>query len=141
MARGRYITKGQRHLLEFAKQAKGSHFTAQEVSDYLANVGNPISTTTLYRQLSKLVEEGSLKKYQLDAGLSACYEYVDHGHDCKSSHCAHLKCSQCGKLEHLSCDEVELVRSHIAEHHGFDWDVSSTVFMGVCADCAAGAKS
>ena len=134
--KAKYKTKQREKMQEFLKENSHKHFTAYDVCNYFKDKGEAIGTTTVYRQLDALYKEGVIKKYVLDESSSACYEYDDcHDHD-EHSRCYHLKCTECGKLIHLSCEEIELFEHHIAEDHGFAIDPTRTVFYGLCAECA-----
>ena len=49
--------------------------------------------------------------------------------------CYHCKCEKCGKLIHLQCNEVESLKQHMMEHHGFEMDSLRIVFYGICSEC------
>ena len=128
-----YRTKQQQDLLLYLRSTIGEHHTVSQIRDYFSQSDRPIGTATIYRQLERLGEEGSVRKYMLETGDSACYEYVEHDHSC-SSH-FHCKCVKCGKLIHMDCDELQEIREHLQKEHGFIWDSGRTVFYGICADC------
>ena len=129
-----YHTKQQDELLAYLKDRRGVHLTAAQIRDDLVRAGRPISTATIYRQMEKLVAEGTVRKYLLETGDSACYEYADDPtRDC-SSH-FHCKCEKCGRLIHLDCEELREIRRHLLSEHGFDWDAGRTVFYGICDQC------
>ncbi len=129
-----YKTKHMDELLAYMKEMKGQHVTVNDVSVHFANAGTAIGTTTLYRNLERLVEQGVVAKYVIDGTSSACFEYV--GRDEKEQEtCYHCKCEKCGKVIHLACDEVACLGNHIMEHHGFAIDYHRTVFYGLCAEC------
>lgn len=130
-----YKTKHQGELIEFLKTIPGRHVTAGEICTCMKNSGSTIGTATVYRQLEKLVSEGTINKYIVDKGSSACYEYVPDAEHCSTESCYHLKCSSCGKLIHLECHEVSILTGHIKEHHGFTVDPRRTVFYGICSEC------
>ena len=77
--------------------------------------------------------EGTVRKYLLDAGGSACYEYVAQSETCAQHF--HCKCETCGRLIHLNCDELLKVREHLLQCHGFSWNSGKTVFYGMCDQC------
>ncbi|MBO4242615.1 MAG: transcriptional repressor [Clostridiales bacterium] len=133
-----YKTKHQGELIDYLKTIPGKHVTAGEICSCMKANGSTIGTATVYRQLEKLVSEGTINKYIVDEGSSACYEFVPDGEHCKAENCYHLKCSSCGKLIHMECDEVAQLTCHIKEHHGFKVDPKRTVFYGICSDCEAG---
>lgn len=138
--KAKYKTRQSEKIREFLKANPRKHFTAYDVCDYFKEKGEAIGTTTVYRQLDALVKEGTIKKYVFEENSSACFEYVeehDAEHHCT---CYHLKCTECGKLIHLNCEEIGMFERHIAEHHGFKIDSVRTVFYGLCADCAGHAE-
>ena len=86
--------------------------------------------------LEKLVDEGLVKKYNIDAGSPACFEYVGSGGHCgPAEECFHCKCEKCGRLIHLQCDELNMIKKHILDEHAFAIDVYRTVFYGLCEFC------
>ena len=127
-----YRTKQQDELLEYLRQNPGVHQTAAQIKQHFLSRQKNIGTSTIYRQLEKFVEDGRVKKYLLDTGDSACYEYV--GEEKAPAH-FHCKCEVCGRLIHLDCDEMQEMEKHLLEHHGFLWHAGKTVFYGVCQDC------
>ena len=130
-----YNTKQKEKLISFLISNKNKHTNVQEISAYLSAEGTPVGTATIYRQLDKLVESGTVRKYNLDGKTGACYQYIDGASQCREHF--HLKCLSCGKLIHLDCEHLSGIREHIAEHHGFIIDSSHTVFYGTCSECAA----
>ena len=106
-----------------------------DICKYLAEAGMAVGMTTVYRQLDKMVEEGIVKKYILDSSSAACFEYVDNHSECEAKGCTHLKCTGCGKLIHLHCDDLIATERHILEEHGFKTDMTRTVIYGLCDEC------
>ena len=68
--------------------------SAEEISRYLAEEGSPVGKATVYRCLDRLVEQGTVRKFLLGEGESACYQYQTG--ECHSHY--HLKCACCGAL-------------------------------------------
>lgn len=122
-----YHTRQQEELLSFLREHPG-HFTVGELCSQL---GDSVGTTTVYRQLDKLVHSGMVTKYIIDSTSPACFEYAAHRESC-----CHCKCQQCGKLLHMDCHELPALEQHIRTHHGFFIDPARTVFYGLCQDCA-----
>ena len=135
-ARAGYRTRQQEELLRYLKAAPGRHHTAAEIHAHFAAAGQPIGTATIYRQLERFTDEGIVRKYVLETGESACYEYVEQADHCTAHF--HCKCEQCGRLIHLDCDELREIRTHLLEHHGFAWNAGKTVFYGLCDQCRNG---
>lgn len=133
----RYKTKQMSEVLAFLESRKGEHVTAGDVCEHFKSADISIGTTTVYRNLERLVEEGLVAKYVVDGTTSACFEYVGEAVTEKKTPCYHCKCEKCGKLIHLRCDEVDGLIRHMREHHGFEMDPLRTVFYGLCPDCQA----
>lgn len=129
-----YNTKHKDALLTYLKSRPGVHMTAADVCSYFRAEGESIGTTTVYRQLDRLVDEGLVSKYFIDENSPACFEYLD-----PSTHagavCYHCKCERCGRLFHTDCAEIAELEEHLFSHHGFKVDPMRTVFYGVCGDC------
>ncbi len=131
-----YKTKQQALVLNFFEQNKGLHVTVDDICLSLKENGTPVGTTTVYRQVQKLVNEGLVTKYNVDSESGACYQY--NGENCKMHF--HLKCTVCSELFHASCDFMESLDKHIFSHHGFMVDNSRTVFYGICQNCLRNSK-
>ena len=110
-----YNTKQKEKLIDFLISNKDKHTNVQEISAYLSAEGTPVGTATIYRQLDKLVESGTVRKYTFDGKTGACYQYIDGAEQCREHF--HLKCLTCGKLIHLDCDHLagirEIGRAHV----------------------------
>ncbi len=132
-AKATYRTRQQEELLKYLRSTAGRHHTAAQIRDHFSGKGQPIGTATIYRQLEHFVSEGSVRKYMLETGDSACYEYVEEAQPCASHF--HCKCEKCGRLIHLDCGELQEIRGHLQKEHGFDWDSGRTVFYGICDRC------
>ena len=88
---------------------------------------------TIYRQLEQLVGEGHMRKYVVDSGSAACFEYVGarQGH----ARFIHCKCEKCGKVLHIDRSEIEEMARALEASSGFRMDNVQTVLYGVCGDC------
>ncbi len=128
-----YNTHQRQEVLTYLQNRAGEHVTAADICAFFKESGKPIGTATVYRQLDKLIEEHLVNKYIIDEGSSACFEYVDP--EVHHTSCFHCKCTCCGRLIHLECDELEMLQAHLAEHHHFRLDPYRTVFYGLCEDC------
>ena len=74
-------------------------------------------------------------KYIIDTNSPACFEYTGADSHAHGDACYHLKCEKCGRLIHLSCDEMGCMGSHLLTEHGFKLDPRRTVFYGLCSEC------
>ncbi len=132
-AKSSYRTKQQEELLQYLQATPGQHHTVLQIREYFFQKDRPIGISTIYRQLERFVDEGSVRKYVLESGDSACYEYIEKADLCASHF--HCKCIKCGKLIHLDCEELEKTKSHLLQEHGFNLDPCRTVFYGTCSEC------
>ncbi len=131
-----YKTKQREQIISYLKNSPQPHVSAGDIAVHLRGASGSVGTATVYRQLDKLVEAGTVRKYVLDGG--ACYQYVGAAADCKEHF--HLKCLKCGALIHVDCEFLSGLAPHILEHHGFEVDNSRTVMYGVCKKCREAGK-
>lgn len=129
-----YKTRQKEKILDYLVRNKEKHTNVQEISAFLTAEGTPVGTATIYRQLDKLIDSGTVRRYNFDGKTGACYQYIENDSECHEHF--HLKCTVCGKLIHLNCERLSGIDRHIFEHHGFKIDPSQTVFYGECSDCA-----
>lgn len=134
--RSQYKTKQREALFSYFASIPGRHFTVNDVCAYFRAQGCPIGMTTVYRQLDRMVDEGLVNKYIIDANTPACFEYIGEASHCTEETCFHCKCEKCGTLIHLHCEELEGISAHLMEHHRFVLDPLRTVFYGICEKCA-----
>ena len=132
-----YNTKQVDLILHLMHESKGKHMTADDILRCLADNGCAVGKSTVYRHLERLTKEGVVRRFILHDGESACYQFAGDG--CSNHY--HLKCSRCGKLNHVECEYLDKVSGHIFEHHGFILSEENTVLYGICAVCAKEAKS
>ena len=131
-----YNTKQREAVLAYVASLDGTHVTAAQVVEYFGNEEIPISRTTIYRHLDKLMEGGEVRKYTIDGITGACFQYVDKDAACQEHF--HLKCECCGELLHLQCDTLEDVKSHVLDRHDFEVNTMKTVLYGKCRSCLQG---
>ena len=72
-----YNTSQKEKLMDFLINNKENHTNVQEISAYLRAEGTPVGTATIYRQLDRLVESGTVRKFVIDGKTGACYQYID----------------------------------------------------------------
>ena len=72
-----YRTRQQRELLQYLRATPGMHHTAAEIHEHFNGGERPIGMATIYRQLERFVDEGIVRKYVLETGDGACYEYEE----------------------------------------------------------------
>ncbi len=129
----KYKTKQQDLILNYLIEHSQEHVTVEQIYESLRNSEHQVGKTTVYRCLERLIEEGTVRKYIVEDGMSACFQYISSSEECQEHY--HLKCCKCGQLIHLSCDFLGQVNQHIYEEHHFIVDNSKTVFYGICENC------
>ena len=88
MEKARYKTKQMTELHTFLQSVQGQHVTVQEIREYFKGREIAVGTTTIYRQLEKMVKEG------LEGTNSACFEYIGESETSDYESCYHCKCEK-----------------------------------------------
>ncbi|MDR2403099.1 MAG: transcriptional repressor [Spirochaetaceae bacterium] len=127
-----YSTRQQKLILDYLASLGDSHVTVFQLVRHFEQEAAGIGQTTIYRHLEKLAARGIIRKYVLNDGKSACYQYV--GNDVCREH-FHLTCEQCGSLIHLDCELLDTIQGHLLREHGFQINKLKTVFYGTCGKC------
>lgn len=126
-------TKQRELILNCLKQNSGKHLTIQEIENWINNAGEPVGTATIYRQLSKLLEQNVVRKFKLDGQTSACYQYVENRSVCCEHF--HLICSKCSKTIHFQNEKLTRLFLEINKNNSFKIDFPKTIFYGTCENC------
>lgn len=88
-----------------------------------------IDRASIYRSIDTLVEIGVVKVVYI--GWKKLYELTDFF----SPHHHHLRCTNCGKISHVSSDLFEKVIEDIANEQGFLINSHHFEIEGLCASC------
>ena len=131
MDRNNYNTKQRDEIVEFFSRHRGKCFSAKDI---IRSGEIKSGEATVYRTLSKLAENGVLKRFT-DGASGACYQLAESS-DCDKHF--HLKCEKCGKLIHIDCGFMAEIKQHIEASHDFYVDLGKTVFYGLCGACSKG---
>ena len=107
-ARTSYKSKHRDEILKILRENEREHMTAGQILDELKARGVSIGVATIYRQLDRLVEEGAVNKYMVDA-----------------------------KVVHIERKAVETAMQGFSGGGagGFELDCTRTLFYGICGDC------
>ncbi len=124
-----YNTEGKTRLVNFLKSNPEAHFSVEDICISLN--GNLSKRSSVYRNLSLLCDDGSVKKFHGESGY--VYQFVA-GRDCASHF--HLKCTSCERIFHLECEKGSELTRHIMSHHGFSVDSGKSILYGLCSACA-----
>lgn len=136
--RKEYETKPRNLMLQYIKEQKSRQFSAADIYEFLENEGCHINLATVYRNLEKLSEEGTLMRYKFADNKCCLYQYADDSEQCK--HHLHMKCQFCGIIIHLDCTFMHEIAQHLQEDHGFEINCKGSVLLGTCAECRIAGK-
>jgi Fur family ferric uptake transcriptional regulator len=134
-----YQTRQGQSILKYMKSLGDGHITVNQIVRHFADTEEAVGQTTVYRHLEKLAAGGTIRKYILHDGKSACYQYISGAKHCREHF--HLKCEQCGGLIHVDCDFLEEIARHLRRGHHFQINTLKTVFYGTCKKCLPGIKA
>ena len=123
-----YHTHQRTSLLSFLKDNSDKAFTIEEI---IASLSEPISQSTVYRLMQKLVEENLVHRTVKGNSRSFVYQYIS---DEKCENHLHMKCTDCGKVYHLDSGVTSIIQNNIKSNTSFEID-SHTVLLGKCGDC------
>ncbi len=130
-----YKTPGRERLLQFLQEHPDRQYTADELVGEINREKDNSSVngrSTVYRHLSELCSDGTVRKYRGEDRSVYVYQFVGQA-DC--SHHFHLKCVGCGRVVHLDCAVSKELLAHIHTDHHFDVDSGRSILYGMCADC------
>lgn len=131
--RGGYKTEQKQTVSDFFLQNKERHFTVDEVLSELKSDSQPISRSTVYRQINSLFTSGFLRRFESQQKSSFVYQYADNQDDCM--HHYHMKCTKCGRLLHIHCPHLEELSHHFENEHNFIIGKNKAVLYGECKEC------
>ena len=123
-----YHTHQRTSLLNFLKENSARAFTIEEI---IASLSEPISQSTVYRLMQKLVEESLVHRTVKGNSRSFVYQYISD-ETCENH--LHMKCTDCGKVYHLDSGVTSIIQNNIKSNTSFEID-SHTVLLGKCGDC------
>ncbi len=142
---GTYKTSGRERLMSFLVSHPDTPYTVDELAaclhpDAAENGASCAGKSSLYRQLSELVADGTVRRDRDESERegtgrpsAAVYRYVGRS-DCARHF--HLQCVSCGRLLHLDCTLTDELLSHIQTDHHFLISMSRSVLYGQCESCA-----
>ncbi len=129
-----YRTEQKTMLLDFLRSHGENAYTVDELVEgmrLLYGEGTP-ATSTVYRLMTYLVEEGTVKRFVKGHSRRFVYQIVG-GRDCHAH--LHLKCMECGKLLHLDETVSERLLCAVRSSNDFSVSEEETVLFGACAVC------
>lgn len=122
-----YNTHQKKLLTDFLKLNCDRAYTIDEIANAI-----PVGKSTIYRLISKLIENGIVKRFSGDTGRISLYQYIS------CEHCSvhlHMKCTDCGKIFHMNHKASENILNDIMQDNNFSVDDAQTILLGKCSDC------
>ncbi len=134
-----YATEQKKILIDFLRKHHKDAFSVEEIVLELKMAhGDKIpAKSTVYRLITKLVEEGTVKRFVKGHSRQFLYQIVDCEH-CRSH--LHLRCMDCGKLIHLNEKLSDELLDVIRLQSDFSVNEVETVLVGACSDCSRAKK-
>jgi Fur family ferric uptake transcriptional regulator len=130
-AKGRRLTRQRQLIWETFTADPDRHLSAEDVVDRVRGQLPQVNSSTVYRTLELLVEEGLLLRTDL-GGDRAYYEPArEHAHH-------HLVCESCGAVQHLHDEELGDLRARLERGAGFAVGSGEITFFGLCRACRDG---
>lgn len=128
-----YHTEQKKLLLDFLRENSGRSYTVEEIC---AGLGSAVGKSTVYRLMTRLVEE---KMVHRTAGEGRQFLYrITADEHCK--HHLHLQCTDCGRVLHLDEATSDALLDSVRAAGGFSVSEEDTVLLGRCAGCRVGKK-
>ncbi len=124
-----YMTQQKKELLQFLQLHSDRHFTVEQIANEMGGTGK----STVYRLIAKLVNDGTVRRFEANNSKSFVYQFAGQNSGCDCHF--HLKCVKCGRLIHMECDQLSDVKNHIATEHNFLIGASRAVLYGECTSC------
>ncbi len=133
-----YITQQKKTLLGYLAQHSERSFTVEELTEGIKKMkaieGRAPGKSTVYRLMTRFVEEGTVKRFVRGHSRRFVYQIVS-GDRC--NYHLHMKCMKCGKLFHLDEGLSGELMSRVKKLSNFSISETDTVLFGRCAECEA----
>lgn len=127
-----YRTAARKHTLELLKSER-RYLTAATIYRMLKPDAPKLALSTVYRTLEALREGGSVTS-RVDEHGEASYIH------CGEQHHHHAICRECGHVDEVDCDAVDVLTVTLLEKQSFRLDDHSVEFYGLCARCVPDTK-
>lgn len=129
-----YDTEQRRTLIKILEENTDRQFSALELAELCVQASPDIriNTSTVYRLLARLVDEGKAERSASPDGRKLLYRYLDA---CECAEHIHLKCKKCGQILHLEDEEAEKNLVAAMEKCHFKVDEAQSLIVGVCGKC------
>ncbi|MCI5697814.1 MAG: transcriptional repressor [Clostridiales bacterium] len=134
----KYATRQRAAVLSYMQNKGEAYSSASEIRKGLAEAGEKMGLTTIYRHLKNLEDEGLVVSNKLEGVSWTSYRAsgrsgnsVSHG-DSSEESSFYLQCEDCGKMVHFQCHEIDHLYQHLKSDHQFSVNPDKTIFYGHC---------
>ena len=121
--------------MDFLKKHPEQSYPLDDIAAELnadPDFANPPGKSTIYRLMPGLAQENLVKCFAGKRGTKASYQIIG-GESCHFH--IHLKCTDCGKLLHMSDKDSHTIADDILKSGGFALDLGRTTLFGLCEGC------
>ena len=105
------------------------HLTAEEIVDEARRADPTVNISSVYRSLGLFDAMGIVRETNLGRGSAAHWEIAHPDEQ------FHLRCVECGRVQHHTGSLVAAIEAHLAENHGFVSRSVELLVFGVCDRC------
>lgn len=131
-SRGHRMTKTRRAILEILSDTQ-LPIDAIQLSTLLLKKGLSVHKTTIYRELTFLVQENVVHEIQFGVDKTF-FEIIQEG---THGHHHHIRCIQCNVIQEVRIpNELATATKHIEEQTQFHVIDHSLEFIGLCPQCS-----
>ena len=132
---GSYSTEKRAKILKYLENHSDDDVCVKDIEEHLRdNDGISVNVTTIYRYLDKLAKDGQILKHSSENGMNTTFQYIKSEHSCHNH--LHMKCSNCGKIQHMDCGFMDEFKKHMYEHHRFILECKTSMLYGICEACS-----
>jgi len=129
-----YMTEQKKVLFDFLRENCEHAYSVEEIVYKLRETGKDLPKSTVYRLISRLVEDGKVKRMSRGNTRTFVYQIIA-GELCHSH--LHLKCMSCGKIIHMGEAISSEMLGAIKKSNNFSVSESETIILGQCESCVS----
>lgn len=129
----KYKTKQKEAIQKCVELHADGYVTVNDISDYLKENQFSVGTTTIYRNLETMEEEGIVTRLNVDGESGTCFKFIHPGDN--SNDYFFIKCEKCGEVTIVECHHLSELYDHVCEDHYFTVNSEKTMFYGKCGKC------
>lgn len=117
----------QKELVRKAVFEMKRHVSADEVYEFIRADYPTIGKGTVYRNLSVLAEEGSIRRVEIPDGPDR-FDFTLPEH-------YHVRCVKCGAVSDVDMEVLPDLLRNIRNTHGMEFLSYDILFKGICPAC------